>query len=330
MKTPEPPIAKIARIAVAAALTLGAAAIAGCAAQTHGARGPALMPRTLAEVRAAAPDRAASQPRPTVALVLGGGGLRGFAHVGVLRALEDAGIRPDLVVGTSAGAVVGAAYASGLSAAQVEAAARDVKLASLADWTLGSTGFIRGDAIARWIDTVTGGTPIERFPIRFAAVATDLGGQRAVVLDSGAAGRAVQASAAVPGVSVPVAYAGGHLVDGGATSLVPVAAARAMGADIVIAVDIYCSESPAVGVNVPAVVSLVMRAQSCRIAQDEKAAADVLIAPSIGTLKLSEKAQHERAIEVGYTAARQALSTFASIRNAPHGVPTPHAVTAAR
>lgn len=281
---------------------LSAAAVVGCA--TPAQTGVALQPRSLSELQVAAH----AERRPTVALVLGGGGLRGFAHVGVLRALEDAGIRPDIVVGTSAGAAVGAAYASGLSAAQVEAAARQVKLSSLADWTLSSSGFIRGDAIAGWIDTVTGHVPVERFPIRFAAVATDLQSQRAVVLDSGSAGRAVQASAAVPGVSVPVNYPGGHLVDGGAASLVPVRVARAMGADVVIAVDIYCGEPHEPGVNVPAVVSWVMRAQSCRIAEMEKAEAQVLIAPTVGSMKLADKAQHERAIELGYEAARAALA----------------------
>ena len=203
--------------------------IAGCATRSAEAP-PALTGRQLAEVQRSASRTVVAADRPTVALVLGGGGLRGFAHVGVLRALEEAGIQPDMVVGTSAGAVVGAVYASGMTSAQIETAARDVRLNSLIDWTWSSQGLMRGDSLAGWIDELTDGVPIERFPVRFAAVATDLNSASAILLDSGPAGRAVQASAAVPGINVPVPYAKGHLVDGGVASLVPVHIARAMGA----------------------------------------------------------------------------------------------------
>ena len=187
--------------ALAAALL--ATVITGCA-NSHAGASLDLTPRLLAEVQRPAPVAATDALRPTVALVLGGGGLRGFAHMGVLRALEEAGIKPDIVVGTSAGAVVGAAYASGMTPAQMESAARNVKLSSLVDWTLNSGGIMRGNNLANWIDTVTAGVPIEKFPIRFAAVATDLQSENAVLLDRGSPGNAIQASAAVPGITVPV------------------------------------------------------------------------------------------------------------------------------
>jgi NTE family protein len=120
-----------------------------------------------------------------VALVLGGGGLRGFAHVGALRALEEAGIRPDIVVGTSAGSVVGAAYASGMDLEQIKSAALNVKVSSLMDFTLSSSGIMRGNKLASWVNTMTGDVPIEKFPIRFAAVATDLQSGQAVLIDQG-------------------------------------------------------------------------------------------------------------------------------------------------
>lgn len=246
--------------------------------------------------------------RPVVALVLGGGGLRGFGHLGVLRALEEAGIQPDIVVGTSAGAVVGAAYASGLTAGQIESAARAVKLSSLIDWTWDSGGIMRGDHLAHWVDKVTAGVPIEKFPVRFAAVATDLQSGQAVLLDRGSAGRAIQASAAVPGVTVPVPYGNGHLVDGGVASLVPVRFARAMGADIVIAVDIYCHGARAGGLGMLTVTRRVMHTQSCLIAAPEMAEADVLIAPTISVPRMSARVEQERAIQAGYEAARAALS----------------------
>ena len=130
---------------LAAAVAL-AMVIAGCATRSAEAP-PALAPRQLAEVQRSASRTTDEAGRPIVALVLGGGGLRGFAHVGVLRALEEAGIQPDMVVGTSAGAVVGAAYASGMTSAQIETAARDLRLPSLIDWTWSSQGLMRGHSL---------------------------------------------------------------------------------------------------------------------------------------------------------------------------------------
>lgn len=193
---------------------LFAAVTTGCALseQNRQAAPLDLTPRRLAEIRdAAAVAPSATSDRPIVALVLGGGGLRGFAHAGALQALEEAGIKPDIVVGTSAGSVVGAAYASGMNPEQIKSAALNVKVSSLLDFTLNSGGIIRGNKLASWVGAMTGGVPIEEFPIRFAAVATDLQSGQPVLLDRGAAGSAIQASSAVPGVNVPVPYKTGHL-----------------------------------------------------------------------------------------------------------------------
>ena len=286
-----------------------ATAIQGCAT-TRSDPPLDLSPRTLAEVQRSAPASANGTSRPTVALVLGGGGLRGFAHVGVLRALEEAGLKPDIVVGTSAGAVVGAAYASGMTPVQIETAARNVKVSSLVDWTLDSSGLMRGKNLANWINTLTGAVPIERFPLRFAAVATDLKSGQAVLLDRGFAGSAIQASAAVPGMTVPVPYGNGHLIDGGITSLVPVRFARAMGADMVIAVDIYCQTPPTGELSVPMVLRRVMHTQSCMVAAPEMELADLVIAPIMNVPGMSAKDEHEVAIQAGYDAARAALDSL--------------------
>ncbi len=282
-------------------------AIVGCASPRAGASFQPT-PRSLAEVQQSRPTGATSAHPPTVALVLGGGGLRGFAHLGVLRAVEEAGINPAIVVGTSAGAVVGAAYASGLSTREIESAARDVKLSSLIDLTFSSSGIMRGNNLADWIDEITAGLPIEAFPRRFAAVATDLRTEKAVLVATGSPGSAIQASAAVPGVNVPVPYKEGHLIDGGVTSLVPVRFARAMGADFVIAVDIYCHGPGGSGMAAPAILFRVMRAQSCLIAASEMAEADILIAPAVSASGTSSKDEHERAIQSGYETAVAALS----------------------
>lgn len=255
------------------------------------------------------PPRPDSANRPVVALVLGGGGLRGFAHVGVLRALYELGVEPDIVVGTSAGAVVGAAYASGATPEQLQAVALDVELSSLVDLAFSREGLIRGDALARWIDAITDSVPIERFPRRFAAVATDLGSGQSVLLDSGPAGVVVQASAAVPGMNVPVPYHSGLLIDGGVTALVPVRFARALGADIVIAVDIYCQSTHSPGTSAASVVSRVMRAQSCLMAAPDIADADVLIVPMLAQPGASSSPQARvAAIRAGYDAARDAMA----------------------
>lgn len=280
----------------------------GCAATGQPAPSD-LRPQTLSDVQRTAPARG---QRPTVALALGGGGLRGFAHVGALRALEEAGMRPDIVVGTSAGSMVGAAYASGMSVKQIQQAALGVKVSSLLDFTWQPGGFIRGDKLANWANALIGDTRIEDFPIRFAAVATDLQSAQPMLLDNGSAGRVIQASSAVPGMQVPVAYPGGHLIDGGITSLVPVRFARAMGADVVVAVDIYCQSPRATAVNVPAVLGKVMQSQSCLIAAPEMAEADVLVAPVVAVPGMSDRASQEQAIEAGYRATHAALAKWRS------------------
>lgn len=295
------------------AAPLVALLLAGCASRTPTASAN-LHPRTLAEVQESTGPRAThkGERRPTVALALGGGGLRGFAHVGVLQALEEAGLRPDIVVGTSAGSVVGAAYASGMPVEAIREAALAIKVSSLLDFTWQSGGFIKGDKLAGWADALIGARRVEDFPIRFAAVATDLQSAQPMLLTQGPAGRIIQASSAVPGVQVPVAYEAGHLVDGGVTSLVPVRFARALGADIVIAVDIYCQSPRAGTLSVLGVLGQVMQSQSCLVARPEMAEADLLIAPTLLVPEMSDRPSQERTIEAGYQATRTALASWRS------------------
>lgn len=280
----------------------------GCATTTTPRPIP-LQPLTLMELRSGSilqhVDNAA---RPRVALVLGGGGLRGFAHIGVLRAIEEAGIDAEIVVGTSAGAVVGAAYASGMTPAEISRVAGEVRIASLIDLVPSSQGLMRGRSLAGWVDELTQGKPIEAFPRRFGAVATDLSTGEAVLIGTGTAGAAIQASAAVPGMNIPVSYPGGRLVDGGVASLVPVRFARALGADYVIAVDIYCNEPGQVAAGgALSIMARVMRTQGCALARAESSEADLLIQPAVQVPGMTQRASQERAIEAGYEAARAAL-----------------------
>lgn len=180
-----------------------------------------------------------SNHSPKLALVLGGGAARGWAHVGVIRALQARGIEPDLVCGTSMGALVGAAYASGeldrfekwvrrLSVIDV-VAFMDVSLAG---------GLIKGEKLMAYFEEKFADRPIESLPMPFAAVACDLRTGAEIWLQAGSTADAVRASIALPGALTPVYYQGKTLVDGGLVNPVPVSLARAMGADIVLAVDL--------------------------------------------------------------------------------------------
>ena len=181
---------------------------------------------------------AMSSPRLPWALALGGGAARGLAHIGIIQVLEREGLVPDMVVGTSAGALVGALWASGMDAATLRSVALSFDHSTLGDWAFSTRALLKGQALADFVNRHVGNRPIERFPRRFAATAVDLWSGKLVVFDRGNAGIAVRASAAVPGVFQPVQVAGREYVDGGLASPVPVRIARGMGEKRVLAVDI--------------------------------------------------------------------------------------------
>ena len=189
-----------------------------------------------------APREAAIVPlrseRPLVALALGGGGARGFAHVGVIKALEEAGIAPDIVTGSSSGAVVAALYAGGYSGRALEGVALGLARDDLVDFALFGKGWVKGEALQDFVNRMLDDRPIERLARPFAVVATQAGSRRMTVFNRGDTGLAVRASASVPDLFVPPVINGEEYLDGGLVSPVPVKLARAMGADVVIAVDV--------------------------------------------------------------------------------------------
>jgi len=185
-----------------------------------------------------APTVVAPKPPIRIALVLGGGAARGFAHIGVIKALEAQGIVPDIVVGTSAGSVVGALYASGMRGFDLQKLVLGMEEDMLSDWTLPNRGVLKGEALQDFINQKVRNQPIQKLPKPLGVVATDLQSGEKVLFRMGDTGSAVRASSAVPGVFQPVAISGRDYVDGGLTSPVPAQSARAMGADFVIAVDI--------------------------------------------------------------------------------------------
>lgn len=180
----------------------------------------------------------APKPPPKVALVLGGGAARGFAHIGVIKALEAQGIVPDMVVGTSAGSVVGVLYAAGLDGFALQKLALGMQEDMVADWTLPNRGVLKGEALQEFINRNVKNQPLQKLRRPVGVVATDLLSGEMTLFRRGDAGIAVRASSAVPGVFQPVEISGREYVDGGLTSPVPAQSARAMGADFVIAVDI--------------------------------------------------------------------------------------------
>ena len=175
---------------------------------------------------------------PRIGLALGGGAARGFAHIGVIQVLEENGIKPDLVVGTSAGSLVAALYASGKSGAELATLAESMDESAFTDWSFPGRGLIRGEALAKYVRDNTGARSIEQMRTPLGIVATDLDSGQPILFQRGDPGVAVRASSAVPAVFQPVRIGTHEYVDGGLVSPVPVRFARQMGAEFVIAVDI--------------------------------------------------------------------------------------------
>ncbi len=195
------------------------------------------------------PPPVVERPPAKIALALGGGAARGFAHVGVIKALEAQGISPDIVVGTSAGSVVGALYAAGLNGFQIQELSMNMEEEQVLDGSgiyrciaeaviSDKRGCIKGLALQDFINRNVGGRPMEKLKKTFAAVATNLGSGEMVVFRTGNTGMAVRASSSVPMFFQPVTINGVDYVDGGLVAPVPASVARSMGADFVIAVDI--------------------------------------------------------------------------------------------
>lgn len=197
---------------------------------------PALPASAPVAAEVAPPPKPTRPPR--VALALGGGAARGFAHIGVIEVLEENGIHPDIVTGTSAGSLVAAMYASGKTGKELENVAINMDESALTDWSFPGRGLIRGEALAHYVRETTGNKPLEQMKIPLGIVATDLDSGKPIVFRRGDIGTAVRASSAVPAVFQPVRIGTHEYVDGGLTSPVPVRAARDMGADVIIAVDI--------------------------------------------------------------------------------------------
>lgn len=254
------------------------------------------------------PNAGASK-KPKLGLALGGGAARGFAHVGVIQVLEEAGIKPDLVVGTSAGSLVAALYASGKTPAELMQVSQTMEEATFADWQLPglSRGMIKGEALARYVNTQVRQLPIERMPIPLGIVATDLRNGEPILFRRGDTGMGVRASSAVPAVFQPVSIAGHEYVDGGLVSPVPVRFAREMGAELIVAVDI---SSPPEGASTESTLQILMQTFSIMgksINHFELQGADVVVRPALQGVASSDFGARAKSIQAGRVAMLAAL-----------------------
>ncbi len=247
----------------------------------------------------------AQDARPRMALVLGSGGRRGFAHAGVLRVLESEGIKPDLIVGVSIGSIIGAIYAAGASAAEVEQLALNLDLGDLRDLSWVHWGQVRGQKLENFVNARVGHRPLEALGLRFAAVATRQHDGAAQIFNSGDTGAAIRASSAVPGRFYAVHIAGVTYVDGDVASPVPARAARTLGADVVIAVDIS-ARLENVPKRVPEEWVKLDRERRKRI-DAELAYADVMIHPDLGYRAGTSEEYRKRVIAAAAEATRAAL-----------------------
>ncbi len=263
--------------------------------------------------------RAGDRKERRLGLALGAGTARGFAHVGVLKVLEAQGIPVGLVVGTSVGSLVGCMYAFGYPVYEIQKMAMALERADVVDLIVPDNGFVRGEKLEAYVNRMVRDVPMEEFPIPFHAVATDIAAGREKVFSSGNAGAAVRASCAIPGIFQPVKIEGSTCLDGGLVSPVPVDAARGLGADAVVAVDI----SGGVDGTVPgSILDTLIQSASimyAKIAEVQDARADIVIRPQVGHIFAGDFTKRHEAILEGEKAALEALPEIRKILEKPGG-----------
>jgi NTE family protein len=255
-------------------------------------------------------------PKPAkIALVLGGGSSRGFAHIGVLKILESNKIPIHMIVGTSVGSVVGSLYAYGLDAFQLQKLSFSIEKGDVVDLAIPDNGFIKGEKLEEFINKTLKNTPIEKLKIPFYAVATDIQNGQEIVFGRGNTGQAVRASCSIPGVFRPVKIGEKMYVDGGVVSPVAVDAARRLGANIVIAVDISTGVEPSLPGNTVETILQSLNIMYSKLASVQVCQADVVIKPKVGHIDSADFSKRHEAILEGERAALEALPQIMKILN---------------
>jgi NTE family protein len=256
-----------------------------------------------------APPQPIAKRPPKIGLALGGGAARGFAHVGVIQVLEESGVRPDFVVGTSAGSLVAALYASGRNGQQLQQVAETMEEAAFADWTLPifNRGMLRGEALARYVNAQVGSRPIEQMPLPLGIVATNLSTGLGVLFQRGDIGTAVRASSAVPALFLPVKIGNQEYVDGGLVSPTPVGYVRQMGAELVIAVDISSAPEGNQAGDPIQILLQTFAIMGKSINSHELRDADVVVRPALAGVGGADFTARRRSIDAGRTAMQRLL-----------------------
>jgi len=242
-----------------------------------------------------------------IGLALGGGAARGFAHIGVIKALEAQGIYAEIVVGTSAGSVVGALYAAGNDGFKLQKIAMEMDEATISDWALPlfgkSSGVLKGEALQSYVNKAVKNVTMEKLPIRFGAVATDLNSGQPILFQRGNTGQAVRASSSVPSLFQPVRIGDRSYVDGGLVAPVPVRFVREMGADFIIAVNISTQTDAQAAVSSLEVLLQTFSIMGQRLNHYELKDADIVIQPALGKMGGNDFAGRNLAILAGEQAA---------------------------
>lgn len=308
-------------------IALAVISVAGCQSVPHskltvGSTGLSESPSVDAQVHA---DRInfkklkKQENRPIVALVLGSGGARGYAHIGVIQVLEQQGIHPDFIVGTSAGSIVGSIYASGKTANELRDIALNMKAHDVRDVKLDIKGFFDGKKVENYVNQQVNNTPLELLKTPMYVVATELKEGKKVVFNYGNTGQAVRASVSIPSMFVPTKIGADEYVDGGLVSPVPVDVARDLGADIIIAVDILAQPMHTETSNVWGLFNQNINIMQNHLAREELKHADIVIQPD-----LREKAHifdvrgREMTIQAGAEATLNQLNAISIVFSQKH------------
>lgn len=254
-------------------------------------------------------------PPVKIAVVLGAGASKGFAHIGVLKVLESNKIPVHMIIGTSAGSFVGSLYAYGYNAFELQKLSFSIEKGDVVDLMIPDNGFIKGEKLEAYINRILKNTPMEKLKIPFYAVATDIQSGKEIVFGSGNTGTAVRASCSIPGIFRPVNISGKLYVDGGVVSPIAVDAARKFGADIVIAVDIAGDIDSSRPEGTIETILQAITIMYSKLAAIQLSKADVVIKPKVGYISSGDFSKRHEAVLEGEKAALEALPKIQEIVN---------------
>jgi NTE family protein len=263
-----------------------------------------------------APREIQPPPKPAkIAIVLGAGASKGFAHIGVLKILESNKIPLHMIIGTSAGSFVGALYAYGYNAFELQKLSFAIEKDDIVDLTIPDNGFVKGEKLEAYINRTLRNAPMEKLRIPFYAVATDIQSGSEVVFGNGNTGTAVRASCSIPGIFRPVNISGRMYVDGGVVSPVAVDAARRLGADVVIAVDISGDVATTAPTGTIDTILQAITIMNSKLSAIQLSRADVVIKPRVGFIGSADFSKRHEATLEGEKATLEVLPKIQEIIN---------------